>query len=568
MNTRTVISASSIVCLLLSAAAGAQTQVPQLSLTPIPTPAGATGATNVEPGSVDAKGNVFGSAQLTSGFNLIEWVGGTTPVVYPRLPADQNNTAVDYGFAAFNAAGAVVGAAGRNGTPTSAPTAQGIYWDTSKHPTAVPGSGGLVGISDANLLVGTVGPSDGGTAAYWTSPTSQPTLLPYPSQIDCADPVRNFCYSWTTAVSPNGRYITGAANLEDIHTSYGLMWVNGVQVSNYGGYDVNANQVTNAGVVIGLFKTDFPSPNPPEFWVRHAFEWEAGTLTDLGCLPGAPAGSTFESGAVAMNSAGIIVGYSQVDTYIYHATMWVNRQIVDLNTTLGSQLPSGWHLRTATSINDAGEILLAAQNDDTGESRYYLAKPLITTHTTVTSNINPSTYGQSIHLVAKVSPDSGPVPTTGSVSWYDNGALLGTARLTTIGTASWEPSTWTGGVHNVTAVFPASSTLGGSTSPVFKQTVNAASTRTTVSASVNPATHGQSVQLTATVVPTSGTIAGTVTFKSGTTVLGTGTLDGRTKQTHFTTRFATAGSYAITAVYAGSQNFLTSTSSTLTLTVK
>jgi len=565
MNTRTVISISAIVCLLLSAEASAQTQMPQLSLTKISPP---TGATNVTPVAVDAKGNVFGNAQLSSGFNLIEWVGGTTPVAYPRLPADQNNPAVSYGFGAFNASGAVVGGWSRGATSTSVATSQGIYWDISKHPTAVPKAGALAGISDSNILVGLVGQSDGGTAAYWTSPTSQPTLLPYPSQIDCSVPAANNCYSWTTAISPNGKYITGGANLLDVHSSYGLMWINGVQASNYGGYEVNASQVTNAGIVIGSSRTEFESPFPPQLFIPHAFEWEAGTLTDLGCLPGAPAGSTFESGAAAMNSSGTIVGYSQVADHVYHATMWVNRQIVDLNTALASQLPSGWHLQSAGSINDAGEILLYAANDETGEGAYYLAKPLITSHTTITSNINPSTYGQQIHLVARVSPDSGPVPTTGSVSWYDNGKLLGTARMTSIGTSSWEPSSWTGGVHSVTAAFPGSNTVGASTSPVFKQTVNAASTRTTLSVSANPATHGKSVQFTATVVPASGTIAGTVTYKSGTTVLGTGTLDGRTKQTHFTTTFTKAGSYAITAVYAGSQNFLTSTSKTLTVTVK
>jgi hypothetical protein len=74
--------------------------------------------------------------------------------------------------------------------------------------------------------------------------------------------------------------------------------------------------------------------------------------------------------------------------------------------------------------------------------------------------------------------------------------------------------------------------------------------------------------LTATVVPTSGTIAGTVTFKSGSTVLGTGNLDARTKQTSLTTSFAKAGSYSITASFAGSQNFVASSSAAVTLTVK
>ena len=50
-----------------------------------------------------------------------------------------------------------------------------------------------------------------------------------------------------------------------------------------------------------------------------------------------------------------------------------------------------------------------------------------------------------------------------------------------------------------------SATLASSTSNVFKQTVNPASTRTVISAAPSPATHGQPVKLTATVVPTSGT---------------------------------------------------------------
>jgi len=59
-----------------------------------------------------------------------------------------------------------------------------------------------------------------------------------------------------------------------------------------------------------------------------------------------------------------------------------------------------------------------------------------------------------------------------------------------------------------------------------------------------------------------------VAFKSGTTVLGTGTLDARTKQTWLTTSFAHAGSYSITASFAGSRNFAASGSAAVVLTVK
>ena len=565
MKTRIVCALLPIASLLLTATGVAQARAPQLGLVELPPPPGASVSAA---GMVDQAGNVLGAARIGSREEVVKWVGGTNPVIYPRLAADQNVSNKDYTESGTNTAGAVIGQSVLAATPTTLAIYQGIYWDPGRHPSAVAMSGGLNGISDTGILVGTVGHDTGGTAAYWTNQNSQPALLPYPPAIDCADPVANQCYSSADAISPNGKYIVGSANLLDFHSPYGVLWVNGAVASNYGGYGVGASAVTDSGVIIGSHDTGVHSQITP-FNVRHAFEWEAGTLTDLGALPGAPAGTAYESDASSINSSGVIVGSSQLTGSLFqHAVMWLNGQIVDLHESLASQLPPGFILNAATSINDRGEIVLQAVNPDTGESNSYLAKPLIPTHTTITSNINPSMYGQQIHLVAKVSPGSGPVPMTGDVSWYDNGALLGAARMTSIGTSSWEPSGWTGGVHTVTVVFPGSSTLAGSTSPVFRQTVNASSTRTTISASANPATPGQAVSFIATVVPTSGAIAGTVTFESGSTVLGTGTLDANTKQAWFTTTFKTTGNYSITAGYVGSQNFLPSASSTLTLTVK
>jgi hypothetical protein len=110
------------VSLLLSATAGAENQAPPLGLTKITPPAGASNATAA---ALDAQGNVFGQAQLSSGFNAIKWIDGTTPVVYPRLTADQNNTAIAYGFIAVNAAGAAVGAAGITHAPYPAAPSPG-----------------------------------------------------------------------------------------------------------------------------------------------------------------------------------------------------------------------------------------------------------------------------------------------------------------------------------------------------------------------------------------------------------------------------------------------------------
>jgi hypothetical protein len=551
----------SIVCVLLSTTGVAQTQAPPLGLVTLPMPAGGS---SIVLEDIDAAGNILGHVKIGSRYEVVEWLGGTTAVVFPRLAADQSIANRDYFGIALNAAGAVVGQSNVAGSGTL----QGIYWDASRHPTAIAQASAVSGLSDTGVIAGAVGPNGTGTAAQWANRSSQPALLPYPMAIDCANPAANQCYSRSGPISPNGRYIYGYANLLDLHSAYSPIWAAGVVAGNFGSYNTNASQITNSEIVIGSKDTGVQSQTTP-FDVYQAYRWESGTFVELGALPGAPAGTAFESNAAAMNSNGVIVGSSQaVGTPFNHAVMWIHDQIIDLHAALASQLPANTIATGAFAINDSGEFIVSAENVDTGTTSYYVAKPLVATHTTITSNINPSTYGQQIHLVAKVSPDSGPVPTTGSVSWYDNGTLAGSARMTTIGTASWEPSAWTGGVHNVTATFPGSTSVAASTSPVFKQTVNASATRTTISASASPATHGQLVTLTATVVPTSGTIAGTVTFRSGSTVLGTGTLDSRTKQTRFTTSFAKAGGYSITASFSGSQNFVASASTALALTVK
>jgi hypothetical protein len=91
-------------------------------------------------------------------------------------------------------------------------------------------------------------------------------------------------------------------------------------------------------------------------------------------------------------------------------------------------------------------------------------------------------------------------------------------------------------------------------------------TTTAVASSTNPAGAGQLVTYTATVtaaVPGQPvTPTGLVTFKDGSTVLGSGTLDG-TGQASFSTLAAGTGYHAITAVYQGDPNFTGSTSSPL-----
>ncbi len=87
-------------------------------------------------------------------------------------------------------------------------------------------------------------------------------------------------------------------------------------------------------------------------------------------------------------------------------------------------------------------------------------------------------------------------------------------------------------------------------------------TTTTITSSSNPSTFGQSVTFSATVTPkASGMPTGTVTFREGSTILGTSPLNGGTAQ--FSTAALSVGHHCIRAAYSGDTSFAASTSPAL-----
>ncbi|WP_165224841.1 choice-of-anchor Q domain-containing protein [Aquisphaera insulae] len=104
-------------------------------------------------------------------------------------------------------------------------------------------------------------------------------------------------------------------------------------------------------------------------------------------------------------------------------------------------------------------------------------------------------------------------------------------------------------------------------------TVTAAATTTSLASSVNPAARGQSVTFTAVVAWTSpgvGTPVGSVTFRSGSTVLGTVALTvvGGVARASLTTVFTSSGSPVITASFSAADGNGTPSSATLTQSVQ
>jgi hypothetical protein len=197
------------------------------------------------------------------------------------------------------------------------------------------------------------------------------------------------------------------------------------------------------------------------------------------------------------------------------------------------------------------------------------------TTTTLASSTNPSVTGQSVTFtatVAVVAPGSG--TPTGTVTFKDGSTTLsctGNQTLDASGQATCTVPFSSAGAKSVVATYGGSTNHLSSSSASLSQNVNSASTTTTVSSSGLSSVTWQSVTYTATVAPVSpgtGTPTGSVAFKDGAgnvTGCGTQPLSGGVATCVVT--YSSTGSHQITAVYAGTADFTTSTSSSITQVV-
>ena len=181
-----------------------------------------------------------------------------------------------------------------------------------------------------------------------------------------------------------------------------------------------------------------------------------------------------------------------------------------------------------------------------------LASGVQVTSTTITSTLNPSTYGVPVTFSATVTAASG-IPQgvvvfkAGSVNLGRVNLLNGVASVTTAflkpGTAT-VTATYNGNAHFLTS------------SASLVQVQNKALTGTDISSSANPSSVSQMVTFTVVVDSIGGVPSGNVTFLDGSTVLVTVPLNGGTAA--YSTSSLTAGTHRITANYKGNANFVAS----------
>ena len=219
-----------------------------------------------------------------------------------------------------------------------------------------------------------------------------------------------------------------------------------------------------------------------------------------------------------------------------------------------SALTSGLHSIMATYGGDGS----FSQNSGTAG----LTVSKASTATSLSSSANPSIINQTVTFTATVSavaPGAG--TPSGTVTFSDGTTSLGSASFVN-GQASFTTSSLAVGSHSITASYAGDGNFNSS-SLTMSQTVNKASTATSLSSSANPSSIGQPVTFTATVnivAPAAGLPTGTVTFSDGGTTLATAPLSSAGTAT-FTASSLAVKSHAITAVYSGDASFNGSTGS-------
>ncbi len=198
----------------------------------------------------------------------------------------------------------------------------------------------------------------------------------------------------------------------------------------------------------------------------------------------------------------------------------------------------------------------------------YEYQPVTANSPVLTSSANPSYVGQTVTFTATLNTSAAKSPVTGTMSFRDGAAVLGTVNVSTAGLAALSSSSLSVGAHSIYAVYSGDTDLPPGITNAVSQVVSTYPTTTTLSVSQNSIAFGQSVTFTADVQSSasSGPVTGGVVFyDNGTNLLGAANLNNDAAS--LTTTSLDAGTYTITAEFVQNQTYSTSTSNAVTVTV-
>jgi large repetitive protein len=238
-----------------------------------------------------------------------------------------------------------------------------------------------------------------------------------------------------------------------------------------------------------------------------------------------------------------------------------------INIGSGTLSASGAATLTISTLAPGAHSIAAVYGgnaNDAGSNSSSLVETVqqLGTATVLTSDANPSNAGATVHLTAAVSVAAGSTADgaiTGSVTFTEGGTTLGSGTVNALGVITIAVNTLTVGSHPIIATYAGNTNYAESASAVLRQVVQQTATTTTVSAGSPDSLSGKSVTLTSAVTSASGIPSGTVSFLDNGVSLGQGTLNAKGVAT-ISVSTLSVGGHSITAVYAGSVAYATSTS--------
>ena len=235
-----------------------------------------------------------------------------------------------------------------------------------------------------------------------------------------------------------------------------------------------------------------------------------------------------------------------------------------VQTNLGSAVidASGTASLTISTLSAGAHAIVANYGGD-GRASASLSVPLPlvvkqTAAVALATSASPAPTLSTVVLTATIS-NAGQTVATGNVTFSDGATQLGSAALDAGGKATLSLTTLAQGPHNIVASYAGDATNFAAQSTALLETIQLRPTTMGLTATATSTTNTQQVTLIS-VVRWTGPVAptGTVTFKTGSTVMGTTQLDSAGVAT--LTVIVPSSSSQVTASYAGDSVYAASDS--------
>jgi probable HAF family extracellular repeat protein len=169
-------------------------------------------------------------------------------------------------------------------------------------------------------------------------------------------------YSFASGINDNGQVVGGASSVYEGDFNYAFLYSGGsmIVLGTLGGDYSCASGINDNGQVVGTAWTASED--------YHAFLYSGGSMIDLGTL------GESRSDAFGINNNGQVVGcVGDALGKNTRAFLCSGGVMTDLNSLIGTN--SGWTLKSASSINDNGQIVGSGINPS-GQTHAFLLTPL------------------------------------------------------------------------------------------------------------------------------------------------------------------------------------------------